>query len=708
MDFIDLPQLLSARGSVRLPGSKSISNRVLLLAALAEGTTEIRDLLISDDTRHMLDALSKLGVRLSQESSAGNATNHEDASTLWQNTGAAARAMEAGKETEKAAETKEGALFVHGVGGVFPQHQAELFLGNAGTAFRSLTAALALLGGTDNHFKLSGIARMHERPIGDLVDALRQVGAEIRYTQNDGFPPLEIFSRQAQANLAASQQLKVRGDVSSQFLTGILMALPLLGSDASVEVIGELISKPYIEITLAIMARFGVQVQRQGWQGFSVSAGAKYRSPGVVYVEGDASSASYFLALGALAGGPVRVEGVGQDSIQGDVRFAEALAQMGAQIKQGANWIEAAAPASQNSAQSSAKLRGISLDCNAIPDAAMTLAVAALFAEGTTTLSNIASWRVKETDRIAAMQTELRKLGASVEVGADFIRITPPATASDWRAAAIDTYDDHRIAMCFSLASVATPLRINEPQCVSKTFPDYFATFRQLGTLTPVIAIDGPSASGKGTVAARVAAALGWHYLDSGALYRLTALAAQHAGVAWDDEVGVAAVASRLNVVFGAQDISLIVTDARTGAEHAMANANERMRSESISSGASQIAALPAVRAALLLRQRAFRCAPGLVADGRDMGSVVFPDAAHKIYLTADLEVRATRRYKQLIEKGIAATMPPLLQDLRDRDERDTQRHAAPLRQSKDAKYLDTTQLSIDNAVAQVLAWYHA
>lgn len=640
MEFIDLPQLLSAAGTVRLPGSKSISNRVLLLAALAEGQTEVRDLLASDDTARMLDALRTLGLSVEQ-------TGAED----WR---------------------------ITGCGGRFPVAQAELFLGNAGTAFRPLTAALALAGGD---YVLKGVARMHERPIGDLVDGLRQLGADVTYLGNEGFPPLHLRP----AAIRPGGVVKVRGDVSSQFLTGLLMALPLTGVETTVEVIGELISKPYIEITLAIMARFGVQVQRDGWSRFVVPAGSRYVSPGTVYVEGDASSASYFLALGAIGGGPVRVEGVGRDSIQGDVRFAEALVAMGARIEMGPNWMEASAPAGG--------LQAVDLDCNHIPDAAMTLATAALFARGTTVLRNIASWRVKETDRIAAMATELRKLGAVVEEGEDFIRVTPVATLAS-PPEGIDTYDDHRMAMCFSLAAFGTPLRINDPGCVAKTFPDYFTRFGAIVRAAPVIAIDGPSASGKGSVAARVAAALGYHYLDSGALYRLTALAARRAGVAWDDAPAVAAIAAALPVSFSGEDICLageVVGDA--------------IRTEEISAGASQVAALPAVREALLFRQRVFNRAPGLVGDGRDMGSTVFPAAGLKIFLTASAEVRADRRYKQLIDKGMSANLSDLLADLKARDERDSRRDVAPLRQEADAHLLDTTALTIEAAVAQVLAW---
>ncbi|MCX7155818.1 MAG: bifunctional 3-phosphoshikimate 1-carboxyvinyltransferase/cytidylate kinase [Rhodocyclales bacterium] len=649
MDSLTLPPLRVASGSVRLPGSKSISNRMLLLAALAEGTTEIRDLLDSDDTRVMLAALQKVGVGVTAIGS-----------NVWR---------------------------VEGCGGVFPVKDADLFMGNAGTAIRPLTAALALSGG---HYRLSGVPRMHERPIGDLVDGLLQIGADVRYTGNPGFPPLAIHP----ASVKLTAPIRLRGDVSSQFLTALLMALPLTGAAAVIEMTTELISRPYIEITLNLMARFGVKVEREGWQRFTIAAGQRYRSPGVLHVEGDASAASYFLAAGAIGGGPVRVEGVGRDSIQGDVRFAEALAAMGARIEWGEQHIEARAPATGN-------LKAFDLDLNHIPDAAMTLAVAALFAEGRCVLRNIASWRVKETDRIAAMATELRKLGATVEEGADYIAVTCPhsgipgtqsgAEPTLVPGAAIDTYDDHRIAMCFSLAALGgVPVTINDPQCVNKTFPDYFDALAEI--TAPVIAIDGPSASGKGTVAERVAAAMGYHYLDSGSLYRLTALAALRAGVALDDEAGVSVLAASLPASFEGGRVLLAGDDV-----------TDAIRSEEASAGASKVAALPAVRAALLARQRAYRRFPGLVADGRDMGSVVFPAAAAKVFLTASAAARAERRYKQLIGKGMPANMHALLQDLQERDARDAQRSVAPLRHCDDADLVDTTEMNIEAAVAAVM-----
>ncbi len=643
-DYLDLGPLNRAAGTVRLPGSKSISNRVLLLAALAAGQTRIHDLLASDDVARMLDALATLGVKIDR--------------------------------------TGPDSVLVHGCDGKFPVTRAELFLGNAGTAFRPLTAALAMSGG---HYRLSGVARMHERPIGDLVDALRSLGADVRYLGSEGYPPLEIRP----APLKGEPRVRVRGAVSSQFLTALLMALPLAGKPITIEVVGELISKPYIDITLKLLAQFGVAVIRDGWSAFAIPAGSKLSSPGEVYVEGDASGASYFLAAGAIGGGPVRVEGVGHASIQGDVEFAKALGQMGARISMGENWIEAAAPAS-------GRLRAFDLDLNAIPDAAMTLAVAALFAQGSSRLRNIASWRVKETDRIAAMATELRKLGAQVEEGADFLIVTPPQQHLADHAV-IDTYDDHRIAMCFALAALGeVSVRINDPQCVAKTFPDFFERFASVAwnDTAPVIAIDGPSASGKGAVAQQVAQRLGFFYLDSGALYRLVGLKALQDNVDLQDETRLAEIARTLPAHFEQARIFLDGDDV-----------TDEIRAEMVSTVASKVAAFPMVRQGLMFRQQAFRRVPGLVAEGRDMASVVFPDAQLKVYLTAAPEERARRRYKQLIEKGFDANLGTLLQDIRQRDARDSERSVAPLQKSVDAKVIDTTGLSVEEVVVQILRW---
>jgi 3-phosphoshikimate 1-carboxyvinyltransferase len=422
MKYLDLPPAGRAAGTVRLPGSKSISNRVLLLAALAKGKTQVHGLLDAEDTRVMLDALQKLDIRI---------------------------------------DTRDfDRLVVAGEGGI-PKKKMDLFLGNAGTAFRPLTAALAMSGG---EYRLMGKPRMHARPIRDLVDPLRAIGADIEYAGNEGYPPLLIRP----AKIRVEGPIRVRGNVSSQYLSALMMALPLAGG-GTIEIVGELISKPYVTITINMMRKFGNEVTVNGWKSFDVP-GFAYVSPAEIYVEGDASSASYFLAAGAIGGGPVRVQGVGRDSIQGDVRFAEVLADMGALVEMGPDWIEVSAKE---------KLRPIDLDLNHIPDAAMTAAVTALFAGGTSVIRNIASWQVKETDRITAMARELRKLGATVVEGPDFLKITPPGKLNP--GVAIDTYDDHRIAMCFSLASLAgVPVRINDPQCVAKTFPAYFVAFDAL------------------------------------------------------------------------------------------------------------------------------------------------------------------------------------------------------------------------------------
>ncbi|MEQ1438171.1 3-phosphoshikimate 1-carboxyvinyltransferase [Fontimonas sp. SYSU GA230001] len=433
--FLDLAPIRGARGTLRLPGSKSVSIRALLLASLAQGETRLTGLLDSDDTRVMREALRACGVPLHDEGEAG--------------------------------------LCVRGAAR-FPLREAQIFVGNSGLSIRTLVAVLCFM---DGRYRLSGVPRMHERPIGDLVDALRPLGARITYLERERFPPLLIEP----ALPRVAQPVRVRGDASSQFLTGILQAAPLLAREQplTVQVEGELISRPYIDLSIALMRRFGVEVERgagaSGAPRYTVAAGARYCSPGVFAVEGDASSASYFLALGALAGGPVRVLGMGRSSLQGDVRFAEVLTAMGAEIAQGDDWTEARSIG----LAAGFRPRAIDADFNHIPDAAMTAAVIALFADGPSVLRNIGSWRVKETDRIAAMATELTKVGARVEVGADYLRIEPPTVL---RAASIDTYDDHRMAMSFSLVACGgVNVRINDPGCVSKTFPDYFA---QLAALT--------------------------------------------------------------------------------------------------------------------------------------------------------------------------------------------------------------------------------
>jgi 3-phosphoshikimate 1-carboxyvinyltransferase len=655
--FLDLPPLVKAAGTVRLPGSKSISNRVLLLAGLCDGSTLIHDLLDSDDTRVMLDALRALGCGVEQVGDA---------------------------------------LRIDGLGGKLREREADIFLGNSGTSTRSVTAALAVLASTQGgHFTIRGVPRMHERPIGDLVDALRPLGCVIDYTGQDGYPPLQLGDGVVHAlNLAAP--IRVRGNVSSQFLTGLLQALCLstTGHDVTIEVVGELISRPYIAITLNLLARFGVRVRNDNWARFTIPAGSRLVSPGAVHVEGDASSASYFVALGAIAASvdaPLRIEGMGSASIQGDLAFVDAAQAMGAHVVQGENWTEVS--------RGTWPLKAIALDCNHMPDAAMTLAVMALYATGTTRLTNIASWRVKETDRLAAMTTELRKLGAQVNEGADFIEVNAPEA---WQPATIHTYDDHRMAMCFSLAAfndAGLPVRVLDPQCVAKTFPDYFETLFDVVTpragSVPIITVDGPTASGKGTLASAVAQALGYHFLDSGAVYRATALAAMRSGTRADDEQRLAQLATNLNLHFGPGQILMDGQDV-----------TETLRLEEVGALASKISAFALVRAALRTLQLSFHRLPGLVADGRDMGTVIFPGADLKVYLTASAATRAERRFKQLISKGISANIDSLRAELEARDARDQTRSVSPLRPAADAMLLDNSAQTVEASMDAVLkAW---
>ncbi|MGR5120038.1 3-phosphoshikimate 1-carboxyvinyltransferase [Vibrio astriarenae] len=424
MESLTLNPIQRVNGVVNLPGSKSVSNRALLLAALAKGTTRLTNLLDSDDIRHMLNALTKLGVsyRLS------------DDKTVCE---------------------------VEGLGRPFDVSEAqELFLGNAGTAMRPLAAALCLGRG---EYVLTGEPRMKERPIGHLVNALKEAGANIEYLENHDYPPLKITATGLKAGTVS-----IDGSISSQFLTAFLMSAPLAEGEITINIVGELVSKPYIDITLHIMKQFGVEVINNDYQQFVVPAGQQYIAPGDFLVEGDASSASYFLAAAAIKGGEIKVTGIGKNSIQGDIQFADALEKMGAEIEWGDDYVISRV----------GELKAIDMDYNHIPDAAMTIATTALFAEGTTAIRNVYNWRVKETDRLAAMATELRKVGAEVEEGEDYIIVNPP---KQLQHAAIDTYDDHRMAMCFSLVALSdTPVTINDPGCTSKTFPDYFDKLAEL------------------------------------------------------------------------------------------------------------------------------------------------------------------------------------------------------------------------------------
>jgi 3-phosphoshikimate 1-carboxyvinyltransferase len=706
-----------ATGVVQLPGSKSLSNRALLLAALAKGVTKIRGLLDSDDTAVMMDSLRRLGVQLESQ------TVDNDGSVVWR---------------------------VEGTGRTFPKtgtltEPIDCFIGNSGLTIRTLLPAIvAAQAGSGSVTVLRGVDRMHERPIKDLVDGLRQLGAQIEYLGQEGFPPLRITG----VALHPRDEIVVKGNTSSQFLTGLLQAAPQLSRQWNQAVVirvdGELISRPYVDLSIGMLKQFGIDVQETERNRFVIKP-CDLVSPGELSVEGDASSASYFLAAGLLGGGPLRVQGAGRTSLQGDVQFAHALAQMGAKITWGDDFIES--QAASVDADGRPVVKGVDLDCNHIPDAAMTLVAVALYAKTPTRLRNIGSWRVKETDRIAAMAAEARKLGATVEEGADYIVVTPPAQL---RTASIHTYDDHRVAMSFALTSfvhagdlaldsatgectgvsehtvegVKGPggetvipsvetrgrspqtnvdreaqrsVTIEDPACVNKTFPTYFEAFAGVcANAVPVIAIDGPTASGKGTVASRVAQALGYAYLDSGALYRLVALQSLDQNVAADDAQQLSALALNMNLRFEGEQVFL------NGRDVSLA-----IRAESVGNRASQVATQPLLRQALLRRQRDFARLPGLVADGRDMGSVVFPMASLKVFLTASAEVRAHRRVLQLQARGESADAQAITADLQARDARDAARPVAPLKflPNQGVHYLDTSELGIEQAVAQVLAW---
>jgi 3-phosphoshikimate 1-carboxyvinyltransferase len=593
ISFLDLPPLRAAGGCIRLPGSKSISNRVLLLAGLSEGCTEVHDLLDSDDTRVMLDALRTLGCTL----------EHRDT----------------------------GVWAITGIGGMPAVREASLFLGNAGTAMRPLAAALAVLAALHGgRYAVSGVPRMHERPIGDLVDALRQLGCRIDELGVPGFPPLRLCGSgvdgMAPGRLDTVREIRVRGDVSSQFLTALLLALPLASTERAIHIAvdGELISKPYVEITLNLLARFGIAVQRQGFARFTIPQGSRYRSPGRIHVEADASSASYFIALGALAGldAPVRIEGVGLDSIQGDIRFIEAARAMGAVVEGG--------PAHLEVRRGAWPLRALTMDCNHIPDAAMTLAVMALYADGTSRLTNIGSWRVKETDRIAAMASELRKLGAVVDEGAGLDRRDGRPRAGRHRLHSTPTTITASRCACRWPRSTrpACAVRILDPRCVAKTFPDYFEAlfFVARGRCRghPRHRDRRPDRLRQGHAGGARGAALGWHQLDSGLLYRATALAAQRR--AWRPTTSpqwrawlpaAAALRRRARCCSTARTSPQICAWKHVGAM------------------ASRISAPRPCAARCNALQLSFRRLPGLVADGRDMGTVIFPGAPLKVFLTA-------------------------------------------------------------------------
>ena len=625
-----------AGGKLSVPGSKSISNRALLLAALSIGQTELKGLLHSDDTNVMIDALRALGVDIDI---AGDITR------------------------------------VSGCSGAFPRIKADIFLGNAGTAVRTLVPVLALGSG---EYTIRGVPRMHERPIGDLVEALLGIGAVIHYEDRKTFLPLRIKKSE---KLDFSQPIVVNGNISSQFLTGLLLALPLAGQRVTVKINGVLVSKPYVQLTLNLMDSFGIKVTNDNWEQFEIEGGQYYSGPKRYEVEGDASSASYFFAAGMLGGGPVLVKNVIRDSIQGDIQLLDVLSGIGATV----GWTDQGLSVAMDN---NSPIQAFDLDLNHIPDAAMTLAIIALFADGPCRLRNIGNWRVKETDRLFAMTTEMRKLGVNVIESPDGLEIEPPKYFNE--GVAIDTYDDHRMAMCVSLISFAgVNITINDPKCVHKTFPDFFAKMESV-LQAPVVTIDGPSGSGKGTVARQVAERLEFSYLDSGALYRAVGLFYLNAGgsINLTDPRSVEALMQKIRIDVSGEKVLMNGEDV-----------TQRIREEEVSMAASKVAKNEVIRGCMYDIQRSVRHAPGLVADGRDMGTTVFPNAQLKIYLTASLEERARRRYAQLVESGERVKMKSVAAEMAKRDSEDASRSSSPMRQAESAIEIDSTGKSIDEVV---------
>ena len=630
-------------GTVVIPGSKSISNRALMLAALSPGSTELIGLLQSDDTVVMVEALNNLGIVIKRS----------------------------GERT-----------IVHGCGGTFPNNAANLFLGNAGTAVRTLVPVLALMKG---QYELSGIPRMHERPVGDLVESLMSIGANISYLGQENYLPLRV-GESDQTNLSAP--IQIRGDISSQFLTGLLLALPLTGQKVSIVVSGVLVSKPYVQITMDLMRSFGVEVVNQDWKEFHIDGSQGYRNPSVYEIEGDASSASYFFGAGMLGQGPVLIKNIPENSIQGDIELLTILREIGANVAWDDRGVSVSMPSDRN-------VKAFDLDLNHIPDAAMTLAVIALFANGPCRLRNIENWRVKETDRLSAMAAELTKLGAIVAEHKDGLEITPPKYFR--KGVAIDTYDDHRMAMCFSLVCFSgVDITINDPSCVNKTFPKFFDVLSS--TLqAPVITIDGPSGSGKGTVGKKVAKRLGLSYLDSGALYRAVGLAYLTDGTNFDLD-------NKDMVDTFLMDLKIEVTGEELFLNGQ--NVTLRIRDEMVSMAASQVAKSQLVRDKMYGIQRNVLSAPGLVADGRDMGTTVFPKAQLKIYLTASQQERAKRRHAQLVESGKHVKMEGLVDEMRERDAQDSSRDASPMKQAESAIEVDSTEKTIEEVVQIIVEIY--
>lgn len=662
----------NASGNLCLPGSKSISNRVILLAALGNKKVNIVNFLESEDTEVMLSVLNTLGVK-----------------------------FEKNFDLEYYAGLKKQVpvLTIEGIGDRFitmfnQPKQFNFFVGNSGLTIRTILPVIVAVFSQkldSLSFKIDGVERMRQRPIGGLVECLKKIGANISYLEKKGYPPLLVRP----SKIVPSSEILIDSNDSSQFLTGILQAAPILrnywNGPLFVKAVDLVASRPYIDLTINILKKFEIFVEEVEKNVFKIDS-KRVVSPNKIIVEGDASSASYFMAAGVLGQGPISIEGLGKKSIQGDIKLGHILKKMGAEVFFTDNNI---------TIESNQQLSGMRVDCSDIPDAAMVLVTCALYADGPTLLTNIGSWRVKETDRIKAMSEGVMQLGGKVRFGDDWIEITPPEKLL---SANIKTFNDHRVAMSFSLASFSHPgdatnssrkIRFDNPKCVEKTYPDFFDEFSRIcSEAVKVITIDGPTASGKGTIANKVSKLLGFKVLDSGCLYRVLALISAQFGIADNEELKLVKCAENLNISFFEGKVF------NSGIE-----ITEEIRAEPIGIRASKISVFRSVRTTLLRSQRDFARPPGLVADGRDMGSIVFPNAFLKVFLSADAKIRAERRYKQLIQKEIPCNIDDLLHEIKKRDLRDTNREVGSLNLAKDAcsVYIDTSSKSIDEVVKVIV-----
>ncbi len=626
----------STIGSVKVPGSKSHTNRALLCAALAQGTSRLSGVLFADDTEAMLDAIRTLGAEVEEN-------------------------------------RRELTLQITGLGGSPRLDKSTIDCRSSGTTSRFILPVLASGHGAAT---LDGSEQLRSRPFAEQIAALRSLGCTLQETQMPGELPIEI-----QADGLAGGEIEVTTDTSSQFVSGLLMAAPLCDKGLTLRLLGTPVSRPYIDMTIDVMRKFGVDVKKLDDSTYVVPP-SRYRAT-VLGVEPDATAASYFFGAAVITQGKVRVDGLDKRSIQGDIQFVSVLDELGAKVTWGDGYIEVEGD----------HISGGSFDLQDFSDTAQTLAAVAAFADSDVEISGIGFIRAKETDRLAAMTAELTKCGVEITEKPDGLLIRP----NKWllRGATINTYDDHRMAMSMSLLGLRVPrIEILDPDCVNKTFPEFFDCLEGLrpraqerSDIAAVIAIDGPAGSGKSTVARQLAAELGLPHFDTGAMYRAVAVAALRAGVDIEDADAITKLAKETNIEIQER----IVIDG--------VDATEEIRTPEANQMVSVVAANPQVRRVLVPQQREWATdLGGGVMEGRDIGTEVFPDALFKVFLTADLSIRAERRFNESSEQ----TMGSVLDDLKRRDQVDSTREDSPLLVAPGAVIFDSSGLSIEDVVSDL------